>query len=381
MSRVFSVFISLLFVATASWSAQRDILEAVRARFAPDKRLAVFEVTVERQPDRTIVRGEVESTAARDAALEAVRASGHMNLLNQIRVLPDPALGAQTFAIVRVSVANVRGKPAHAAEMVTQTILGWPVRVLKEQAGWFLVHTEPDGYLGWIEDLQLTRVTAEERREWETATRVIATTPYSVMREAPAPDADPVADLVIGAVMRSEGSSGGWTQVLLPDGRRGFVRASEVEEYDNWKAARAPIAAAIERAAKQFLGVPYLWGGTSSKGFDCSGFAKTVFRLNGIELPRDTDQQAEVGDAVPIDAQFTHLQKGDLLFFGTAATADRPERISHVAIYLGGGEFIHESGLVRRNSLESSAPNYSESLRKRLLRVRRVLPREKPITD
>lgn len=381
MFRALSVFISFMFVATGAWSAPADTLEAVRARFAPDRRLAVFDVTVERQQDRTIVRGEVESTAARDAALSALRSSGHPNLLDQIKVLPDPALGAQTFAIVRVSVANVRGKPGHAAEMVTQTILGWPVSVLKEQSGWFLVHTEPDGYLGWIEDLQLTRVTAEERREWESATRVIATTPYSVMREAPAADADPVADLVIGAVMRSAGSSGGWTQVLLPDGRRGFVLASEVEEYDNWKAARAPIAASIERTARQFMGVPYLWGGTSAKGFDCSGFAKTVFRLNGIELPRDTDQQAEVGTAVPMDAQLTHLKKGDLLFFGAAATAERPERISHVGIYLGNGEFIHESGLVRRNSLDPSAPNYSDSLRKRLLRVKRVLPAPKPITE
>ncbi len=381
MSRPFSLLVSFMLVAAGALGAPADTLDAVRARFAPDRRLAVFDVTVERQQDRTIVRGEVESIAARDAALQALRAAGHGNLLDQIKVLPDPALGAQTFALVRVSVANVRGKPAHGAEMVTQTIMGWPVRVLKEQSGWFLVHTEPDGYLGWIEDLQLTRVTAEEQREWETATRVISTTPFSVLREAPAADADPVADLVIGAVVRSAGSAGGWTQVVLPDGRRGYVRASEVEEYGNWKAARAPIAAAIERTAKQFMGVPYVWGGTSSKGFDCSGFAKTVFRLNGIELPRDTDQQAELGTAVPIDPQLTTLRKGDLLFFGAAATSERPERISHVGIYLGNGEFIHESGLVRRNSLDPSSPIYSESLRKRLLRVKRVLPEPKPITE
>ncbi len=381
MSRAFSLLISFMLVASGALAAPADSLDAVRARFAPDRRLAVFEVTVERQQDKTIARGEVESTAARDAALASLRASGHATVIDEIKILPDPALGAQTFGLVRVSVANVRGKPAHVAEMVTQAILGWPVRVLKEQSGWFLVHTEPDGYLGWIEDLQLTRVTAEGRREWEDATRVIATTPYSVMREAPTADADPVADLVIGAVVRATGSSGAWTQVLLPDGRRGFVRASEVEEYDNWKAARAPIAASIERTARQFMGVPYLWGGTSSKGFDCSGFAKTVFRLNGIELPRDTDQQAEVGTAVPIDTAFTQLLKGDLLFFGSAATADRPERISHVGIYLGNGEFIHESGLVRRNSLVPSSPIYSETLRNRLLRVKRVLPPPPNITN
>jgi cell wall-associated NlpC family hydrolase len=370
-----------MLVASGALASPADTLNAVRAKFAPDRRLAVFEVTVERQQDKTVARGEVESAAARDAAIEALRASGPSPIVDEIRVLPDPALGTQTFGIVRVSVANVRGKPAHAAEMVTQTILGWPVRVLKEQSGWFLVHTEPDGYLGWIEDLQLTRVTAEGRREWEDASRVIATTPYSVMREAPAADADPVADLVIGAVVRATGSAGDWTQVLLPDGRRGFVRANEVEEYANWRASRAPIAASVERTARQFMGVPYLWGGTSVKGFDCSGFAKTVFRLNGIELPRDTDQQAQIGTLVPIDPEFSQLAKGDLLFFGSAAQADRPERISHVGIYLGNGEFIHESGLVRRSSLSASSPIYSESLRKRLLRVRRLLPPPRAVTD
>ena len=381
MSRLLSAFIFFLFFAPGTLVAQGDSLEAVRARFAPDRRLVVFDVTVDRQPGKTVARGEVESPAARDAVLQALRGSGHPNLVDQIQILPDPALGTRRFGLVRVSVANVRGKPSHAAEMVTQTLLGWPVRILKEQSGWFLVHTDPDGYLGWIEDLQLTRVTADERREWEGTERVIAISPWSVMREAPAQNADPVADIVIGAILRSTGSSGDWTHVLLPDGRRGFVLASEVQEYESWKASRAPIAASIERTAREFMGVPYLWGGTSAKGFDCSGFAKTVFRLNGIELPRDTDQQAKVGSPVAIDPEFSQLQKGDLLFFGTAATADRPERISHVGIYLGNGEFIHESGLVRRNSLLPSSQIYSESLRKRLLQVRRVLPPPKSITD
>jgi len=163
-------------------------------------------------------------------------------------------------------------------------------------------------------------------------------------------------------------------EAALPDGRRGFVRASEVQDYAAWKTSRTAAPDAIERTARRFMGVPYLWGGTSAKGFDCSGFVKTVLRLNGIEMPRDTDQQALEGTPVTLDAGFTQLKKGDLLYFRPAGTVSGPERITHVAIYVGNMEFIHASGLVWRNSLDPASPIYSESLLKRLVRARRVLP-------
>jgi cell wall-associated NlpC family hydrolase len=179
---------------------------------------------------------------------------------------------------------------------------------------------------------------------------------------------------VTGAVFRATGREGEWTAVSLADGRQGFVPSVQVEPFDAWKAGRRPTPDNVERAAQLFMGVPYLWGGTSSKGFDCSGYTKTVLRMNGIDLPRDADQQGDAGTAVPIDDQLSAVRKGDLLFFGSKATADRPERITHVAIYVGNGEFLHASGLVRRNSLFPASPIYSESLRARLLRIRRVLP-------
>lgn len=351
----------------------QDALDAVRARFAPDRRLAVFDVVVERQADAVVVSGEVESAAAREAALDAVRA-GVAHVVDRIRILPAPGLGSDTQGIVRVSVANVKGKPSHAAEMVTQTLMGWPVRVLKEEGGWYLVHTEPEGYLGWIEDLQIARMTDAERTAWETAPLVVTIATGATVRSKPAPEADPVSDLVVGAVVRSVTTADGWTRVLLPDDRSGYVEAAAVEDYARWKSTRRLRAEAVEQTARRFMGVPYLWGGTSSKGFDCSGFAKTVFHLNGIDLPRDADQQAQAGDAVPLDDTLSQLRPGDLLFFGAHATADAPERISHVGIHIGHLEFIHASGLVRQNSLDPASPLFSKSLRARLLRARRVLP-------
>ncbi len=362
------------FQAPAAVPGAQEALAPVKARYAPDKRLAVFDVSVQRTDTGITVAGEVEHAEARDAVARALEAAGLGPVTNTVTVLPDPALGATRSGIVRVSVANVRGRAAHSAEMVTQTVMGWTARILKRQAGWYFVHTEPDGYLGWIEELQLTVVDDATAAAWNAGVRVIVTAPYTVVAEQPQTGAFPVTDVVAGSILRAAGRTGDWTAVSLADGRRGFVASAHVEDIDTWKTSRRPTPDNIERTARAFLGVPYLWGGTSSKGLDCSGYTKTVFRLNGIELPRDTDQQATQGTEVPTDAGMTQWRKGDLMFFGTAATAERPERISHVAIYLGDGEFLHASGLVRRNSLVAVSPIFSESLRARLLHVRRVLP-------
>jgi cell wall-associated NlpC family hydrolase len=121
------------------------------------------------------------------------------------------------------------------------------------------------------------------------------------------------------------------------------------------------------------MGIPYFWGGTSCKALDCSGFTKTVYFLNGVLLPRDASQQALVGRPVDAGKDFSGIEVGDLLFFGTRGTAERKERVTHVGIALGGGKFIHEGGDVRINSLNENDPEYSAPRRETFLGVRRII--------
>jgi cell wall-associated NlpC family hydrolase len=349
-----------------------DFLKAVKQRFAPDTRLTVFDVATEREGDALVLKGEVEDAAAKDAALKAARDAGHANLVDRIVVLPDASVGPRQLGVVNVSVGHMRAQPRHAAELVNEVLLGAPVIVLKKQGGWYYVKAGTEKYLGWMEPDHVALMNAEELNAWNAAPKVIATAYFGLVRETSSHTAQPVSDLVIGDVLKSNGVRSGWVEVELPDGRKGAIEQLSVGEQGAWRASRRATPEDIENTAKMFFGVSYLWGGTSAHGFDCSGFVKTVFSLNGIDLPRDADQQGERGQEVSIDRDLADLKKGDVVFFGPRPTGDRTQHISHVGIYVGNREFIHCAGRVKRNSFDPKSPLYSENLLKRLVRARRM---------
>jgi cell wall-associated NlpC family hydrolase len=128
-----------------------------------------------------------------------------------------------------------------------------------------------------------------------------------------------------------EGTHERWLQVRLPDRRTGWIQSGDVVPEPK----PLTIPESIE-LGKRFLGIPYLWGGRSSFGYDCSGFTQMLVRARGINMPRDADQQAAWTGVVTIERK--DLQAGDLLFFGSSE-----KDITHTGLYIGDGQFIHDT--------------------------------------
>lgn len=359
--------------AAAPSPALSRALEGVRLRHAPDRALSVYRVEIAELRGRDVtVTGWVESVSVRDDVLAVIRDQGYP-VTDRIEVLPSTELGEATWGLACISVASGREQPENTAELGTQILMGHPVRVWKRSGIWYLTQAA-DRYVCWLEKGTFVRCARAELDEWNASPLLIVTAFEEIVREAPQPDAPPVSDVVTGCLIRRVGEDRYWYRVRLPDGRGGFLPKSAAEDYALWRATREPTPVNIERTARSFLGRPYLWGGNSPKGFDCSGFNKLVFFLNGIELARNSSHQCRQGIPVPLDAELGQLRKGDLLFFGHRATRDRPERITHTGIYLGDKMFIHASEMVRINSLDRASPIRDEARIQKLLHARRVLP-------
>jgi gamma-D-glutamyl-L-lysine dipeptidyl-peptidase len=286
-------------------------------------------------------------------------------------------LGDKVWGISCLSVSSGRELPDHKAEMGTQVLMGNIVRVWKPSTNavfrWYLTQAA-DGYLSWMQKGTFVRCTREQVDAWNASPLLVVTAFEECIREQPDPDAQPVSDVVLCDLVRKAGEEGDWYKVELPDNRTGFLPKKAAADYATWKQARKPTAENIERTARRFIGRPYFWGCNSPKGFDCSGFVKTVFFLNGIDLLRDSSTQAGQGVAVPLDADLSQLKKGDLLFFGPSARRGKPEKVVHVGIYLGDKLFIHSSEMVHISSLDPESPIRDENRIGSLLRARRILP-------
>lgn len=346
-------------------------IQGVKEHYAPDSHLAIFNVGVQQEGRGLVLTGMVDRAEARVATLKAVEHTGIL-VTDQITLLPAEELEDEVWGIASLSVANGREKPEHSAEMGMQVLLGHAVKVWNRAGRWFLVQA-PDGYFAWLEKGTFVPCNKEQVHAWTNAPLLIVTAYEDLLLERPQAGAQPVSDVVMGGLVKRIGEEGDWFNVELPDGRTGFLAKKSTEDYTTWKQSRHATPENIERTGRLFIGRPYLWGGNSPKGMDCSGFTKLTFLLNGIDLNRNASEQALQGVEVPIDPDLSQLKKGDLLFFGAHRRGDKPEKVSHVAIYLGDKLFIQSSERVRISSLDPNSPLADHHFLRTLLHVRRVL--------
>lgn len=353
-------------------TAIQAIYQAVHDKNIPDRRVDRLDVEIFSAGKDYVLRGETTLPEVKAAFLAALDSAG-LAYTDSIVELPSALLGEKNYALSRHAVVNLRSAPGHSQELATQVLLGTPLRVLKQHENWYFVQC-PDGYLAWLNEGELVRLTASELAAWKVATRYVFTPDYGYSYARADTGSQHIGDLVRGSILVKVGVEGNFTEVAYPDGRTAYVPTSTIVPFEEWLKDNQPSFILAKTIAEQQLGKPYVWGGTSPKGMDCSGFTKTVYWQQGLIIPRDASQQVHAGSAVKYDEKLNGLEAGDFLFFGRYRE-DGSEKVTHVGIYLGEGAFIHsgaDNGANKIENLLPTATNYAEHRRQSLLRARRL---------
>jgi gamma-D-glutamyl-L-lysine dipeptidyl-peptidase len=223
----------------------------------------------------------------------------------------------------------------HSQNLVqTQVLFGQEVVVTDEKEGWaqVIIPDQPSskderGYPGWIPKIQLQR-----HHDWNIKQGPVVNTKSKKAVLFSESD-EPLMELSFQTILPFVQKQDHWVKVKTPSGF-GLISAEKVDIYESKDDIRKGNGLDIVKAGENFLGLPYLWGGMSSFGYDCSGFSYTMCKANGYIIPRDAGDQAKAGKQVDLEK----IEPGDLLFF---AFEEGKGRIHHVGIYYGNGKMIH----------------------------------------
>ncbi len=276
------------------------------------------------------------------------------------------------WAIINVSCCNLRTTGDYDAGMESQALLGMPAKVI-EGGSWVKIET-PDEYPAWVLKSSLVLVNKAQMEAWNQAPQVVVTSIYGFVYEKPSTSSQHVSDVVASNRLKLLGKMGAFYKVEYPDGRQGYIPVKDAQKVTDWRKGIKQDANSIIATGLKLNGVPYMWGGMSTKGVDCSGFIRTILYMHDIVIPRNASQQAKKGEHLEIAPDFSNLIPGDLVFFGRKATDDKPAHVSHVGMYIGNKKFIHSLGWVHVSSFNPADPEYDEYDLNRLLWAQRVLP-------
>lgn len=233
------------------------------------------------------------------------------------------------YGICELSLVAVRRHPSDQSEMINQLIFGDLLNIIDIKDNWFLINTSPDKFEGWVDLKQITLIEKHQFEKLEKDKTVF----FSDIYGKATTQSSKSINLVLGS--------------RLPN-----FQNNSITIIDNIYSIEGniqpdipePTAQNIINIATKYLGAPYLWGGRSPFGIDCSGFIQNVFAMLGINLKRDAHQQVEVGETINF---VNEAKAGDLAFFDNA-----DEKITHVGIVIDNKQLIHASGEVRIDTLD-----------------------------
>lgn len=299
----------------------------------------------------------------------------HASFVSEDRSLaPREVPDGSPWALVNQSVADLMSGPSVSSERVSQGLVGEACRVLADAGDWVEICLERDGYVGWVHAGALYRAPEHGVREY--LSRAQTWLSAEIAQAYLSPDRElVVGKLPFGVCLPLADQRDPLLALRLPDGRKWWLAKSDVGPLSERPRPDKEGTSGGLRLMQRSIGVPYLWGGRTPFGYDCSGFSQTFCALFGVQIPRDADQQFRVGREVEGDPE-----PGDLIFFslpGGPGEGARYRDVRHVAVSLGGDEILHASGKARsvvRDLLAKEGDSYGAWLRQRLAGVRRFLP-------